>query len=148
MLPARLLRSIGCTRQTFQDAAVLRLPCLAASGTKLLQLFLQGAQFLDALADVPDVLVQHGVHVPAVLVGRILEAPEDPDLIKQHVQAAAVPDELQPGQVVTAVGAVVRLRTRRLRQQDLPLVIANRLDGGLGCGSKFTNLDGHLETSF
>jgi hypothetical protein len=69
------LHALACVRgELLQDAAVLRFMRLRGQPPQVLQVSLQGSQFLDAVRDLRDVVVQQTVHVAAVLVRRIPEA--------------------------------------------------------------------------
>jgi hypothetical protein len=72
-----------------------------------------------------DVLIKQCIHLAAILVWRIPESEEVPNLLQRHVQRTAVPNKLKAFDVNVRKEPVVSFGTSRLKQQSLPLVIPN-----------------------
>ena len=63
-----------------------------------------------------DVLIKQSIYLAAILVWRIPESEQVPDLLQRHVQHTAVPDELKAFDVNLCIESVVSLGTRGLEQ--------------------------------
>jgi hypothetical protein len=116
------------------------------AGAQVPELSLESPKLLDPTHHVPDVLVQECVDVSAIRSRCIAQTQQNPDLLQRHVQAPAVPDELQQVDVPRPIYAVVAVGAPRLRQQTFPLVIPNGLD--LGARHLGQLADAHVNTPF
>ena len=76
--------------ELLEDAAPLVRVGRAALRAQRLQIFLQGAQFANAVVDVLNVLIEQFVDLAAALYGPIAKLQQHPDLVQRHVQAAAL----------------------------------------------------------
>ena len=63
-----------------------------------------------------DVLVKQSVYLTAILVWRIPESEQVPNLLQRHVQHTAVPDELKAFDVNVCIESLVSFGTRGLEQ--------------------------------
>jgi hypothetical protein len=63
-----------------------------------------------------DVLIKQSIYLAAILVWRIPESEQVPNLLQRHVQRSAVPDELEPFDVNVCIDSVVSVGTRGLKQ--------------------------------
>jgi hypothetical protein len=109
---------------------------------KRLEFLLKFPQVADALRHVLDVLVKNLVDDMAVFPRRVLESQQRADLIKRHVERAAVPDESKSLQVLSTVDAVVSVTARGLAQQALALIEADGFRLRLGYFREFADLHG------
>ena len=73
-----------------------------------------------------DMFIKQRIYLAAILVWRIAESEQVPDLLQRHVQHTAVPDELKAFDVNVCIESVVSFGARRLEQETLSLVIPNR----------------------
>lgn len=62
-----------------------------------------------------DMLVEQSIDLPAVLVRRVLEPQEHPNLVERHVERTAVTNERQSINVDLLVDPIVGLRAHRRR---------------------------------
>ena len=63
-----------------------------------------------------DVLIKQSIYFAAILVWRIPESEQVPNLLQRHVQGTAVPDELKAFDVDICIESVVPFGTRGLKQ--------------------------------
>jgi hypothetical protein len=63
-----------------------------------------------------DVFIKQSIYLAAILVRRIPESQQIPNLLQRHVQHAAVPDELKAFDVNVCIESVVSFGTRGLKQ--------------------------------
>ena len=63
-----------------------------------------------------DVLIKQSIYLSAILVWRIPEFEQVPNLLQRHVQHTAVPDELKAFEVNVCIESVVSFGTRGLEQ--------------------------------
>jgi hypothetical protein len=63
-----------------------------------------------------NVLIKQSIYLVAILVRRIPESEQVPDLLQRHVQHTAVPDELKAFGVNVGIESVVSFGTRGLEQ--------------------------------
>src|SRR5450830_201247 len=123
-----------------QNAAILDRLRAVALRAQTLQLRLQFLQLTDALSDVADMLVQQGIDLATVVFRRIAELQQAAHFVERHIERTAVANELQALNVAVAIQAVVALRTRRLRQQSLTLVITDSFHRTIGACRQFAYL--------
>lgn len=112
-----------------EDAAILGGMRRRALGTQGTELLLEAPQFLNPMRDVPDVLVEQGIHFAAIVLRSVLEPQQHADFIERHVQVPALPDETQALHVRLCVDPVVAFGAPGRRNQFLALVEADGLDG-------------------
>ena len=74
------------------------------------QLHFQVRQFPDALVDMGNVLIEHGIDGATTLGGAICQGQQGVDFPMAHVQCAAVADEAQAFQMVRAIDPEVARR--------------------------------------
>lgn len=127
-----------------EDPAVFRCVWRSALGTQCAKLLLKAPQFLNSIRNVADVLVEQGIHLAAVLLRRVPEPQQHPNLIERHVQVSALPDETQPLDMRLRIDAVVAFGAIGSWQEFLTLVEADGLDGGTACLGQFA--DSHDRT--
>ena len=63
-----------------------------------------------------DVLIKQSIYLAAILIWRVPESEQVPNLLQCHVQGTAVPDELKAFDVNLCIESVVSLGTRGLEQ--------------------------------
>ena len=74
-----------------------------------------------------DVFIKQSIYLAAILVWRIPESEQIPNLLQRHVQHTAVPDELKAFDVNVCIEPVISFGPHGIRQKAFPLVIANCL---------------------
>ena len=63
-----------------------------------------------------DVLIKQSIYLAAILIWRVPESEQVPNLLQSHVQGTAVPDELKAFDVNVCIESVVSFGTRGLKQ--------------------------------
>ena len=91
------------------------------------QLRLQSLQSGDAAADFAQVPAGDRIHFGARLAWIDRHIQELPDILQRKPQLTAVPDEGQPVEMSTRIGALVALRPGSKRQQARLLIVTNCL---------------------
>lgn len=124
-------------RQTIKNTAGSGDLAFLAATAQLLEVALQALKLSDATGDMFNVLVEELIHLTTVFRGRFAEVQQRADFVQRHVQAAAVTDKGELFQVCVRINSVVALRPARFGQQSFALVIAHRLDIGIGQFGQF-----------
>ena len=81
-----------------------------------LQFALEFFEFSNSVFDVSNVRVNRFVHDGKVASGLILQIDESAHFLEAHVQKTAVPNEMQPRQMLVRVIAVVVFQPKRRGQ--------------------------------
>lgn len=115
-------------------------PVTSARLPQRYQLLLKRLEFFDTLSDQRDVSVKKVIDLAAGILrlGRKLQ--ELPDLWQGDVERAAVPNEVQPSQVLFFVVSVAGCLPIWLLKQTFTFIEPNGLDITCRLGSQFANL--------
>jgi hypothetical protein len=76
----------GIATERLHDRAVSNGPYALALATQFLQLPLQYSQFLDAISDMPNMLVQEGIDFVALRLGSVAKREQFTNLVVGHIE--------------------------------------------------------------
>ena len=104
-----------------------------------LQFALEFFEFSNSVFDVSNVRLNCFVHDGKVASGLILQIDESAHFLEAHVQKTAVPNEMQPRQMLVRVIAVVVVQAQRRGQLSVRFVIADGFHGHTRALSQFSD---------
>lgn len=84
--PTGLRYPRGVATERLHDRAVSNGPYALTLATQFLQLPLQYSQFLDAMSDMPNMLVKEGIDFVAFLLGAVAKREQFANLVVGHVE--------------------------------------------------------------
>ena len=89
-----------------------------------------------------QMLPGNSANLGARLIGIVAEEKQLADLIQGEAEITASPDEVQPREVLSRIGAIIAAGTGGGRQQADPFVIPDSFDLGAGGARQLTDAEG------